>query len=35
MKLNLGCELKIIEAHRYSKGYIFKDFVIHFFKFKR
>ena len=31
----LGYKFEILEAHSYSKEYIFKDFVKHFFKIKR
>ena len=35
INLNLGYKFEIIEAHSYSKEYIFKEFVEHFFKIKR
>lgn len=35
LKLDLGYKIRIIEAHSYSKDYLFKEFVEYFFEIKR
>ena len=35
LDLNLGYQIRVIEAHRYSKGDIFTKFVNHFYNIKR